>query len=410
MCAGSIVDFRKYRKYIKDHCLQPETKLVLDAITDFYHQFPTVSNIDWAALETFIFSKHLTKLGSKVVTVKAVINNCKSYTPTVAYDELIRYFVELDYAARIALECTKIKEGSADLEQVADLAVKGVKEIGRFVDVESMFVEPDISAVCERIATTGYEWRLRFLNESLGPLRDGDFVLLAARVECGKTTFLASEVSYFLPQMPIDRPIVWVNNEERSEQVFFRIVQAVLDKTTAEVKADPAQAMKDFEEACKGRKILVTDGKTNHEKPLTSLFQDIRPGMIIFDQLDKVHGFSKDDREDLRLGRLYKWARDLAREYGPVITASQVSADVDKKEWPSYIGLDSLRGSKVDKPGEADAIITIGKATDPLPGEEHQRSINIPKNKMTGLGPYHKEELRHGQAIVMIDPLRGRYL
>jgi hypothetical protein len=77
---------------------------------------------------------------------------------------------------------------------------------------------------------------------------------------------------------------------------------------------------------------------------------------------------------------------------------------------PPFIGLDALRGSKVDKPGEADAIITIGKYRAPAtPSDEAKRTINIPKNKLTGGGLYWKEEARHGKFIVTIDPMRARY-
>lgn len=408
MCAESESNYKKYRSYIKDHCIQPETKFILDVMADYYKSFG--GKVIWEALDSFLFSKHAARIGKTGVVLKSIIERMKTYAPSIAYDEVVKSLIEKDYVAQVMQECSEVLAGTSDLEHVHDLSTKGLRDLGRFVDVESMFVIPDVEAVCDRISTTGYEWRMMFFNESLGPLRDGDFVLLAARVECGKTTLLASEVSYILPQMPLDRPIIWVNNEERSEQVFFRVVQSCLNLTTEEVMSDSKNAMKGYDEYRKGRKLLITDGKVNHVKSLTSLFQDVNPGMIVFDQLDKVGGFHNDEGEHIRLGKLYKWARDLAKEYGPVIAVSQLSADADKMEWPMFIGLDSLRGSKVDKPGEVDAIVTVGKALEPKPGEMFQRSINIPKNKLAGRGPYHKEDMRHGQAIVTIDPLRGRYI
>ena len=96
--------------------------------------------------------------------------------------------------------------------------------------------------------------------------------------------------------------------------------------------------------------------------------------------VDKIDGFKSDDAEHMRLGKVYKWARELARTYGPVIAASQLSASAEELRDPPFIGLDALRGSKTDKPGEADAVITIGKYKEPKSEEEEKiRTINVPK-------------------------------
>jgi hypothetical protein len=111
------------------------------------------------------------------------------------------------------------------------------------VEKDELFVSADLSAIADRITSSGYEWRLEALNRSLGPLRIGNFIIVAARVEVGKTTFLASEVSYLAQQLPIDRPVVWVNNEEESSVVFFRIVQAALGQESKVIIACSKSAM-----------------------------------------------------------------------------------------------------------------------------------------------------------------------
>ena len=77
---------------------------------------------------------------------------------------------------------------------------------------------------------------------------------------------------------------------------------------------------------------------------------------------------------------------------------------------PPYIGMSALRGSKTDKPGEADAVITIGKYQAPATEEEELlRTINIPKNKLPGGGKHQVEAERHGKYLVKIDSMRARY-
>ena len=413
MCGIDANNYRKYRPFIKDHVVQPETVIVLNTMGEYYATFPSAIKVDWEAFSSFLLATYAIRLSpDKISTVRGVLTKMSTFTPTIAYEEVIKTLIEMDYLAKIADECVKARDGESDLEAINELTTKALKDVERFIDKTDLFVIPDISSVVDRILSTGYEWRLMSLNRSLGLLRHGDFVIVAARVEVGKTTFLASEASFIASQLPKDRPLIWVNNEEKSDSVFFRVVQATLGKTTKEIMADHKTAMTDYTAAMGGdvKKILITDGNTNHVNALEAMFKEVNPGCIIFDVLDKVGGFNKEERDDLRLGRLYKWARELAREYGPVIAASQLSGSVEELKDPPFIGMESLRGSKTDKPGEADAIITIGKYKAPAtPEEELLRTINIPKNKLPGGGLHVVEAERHGKYLVKIDPMRARY-
>tara|TARA_R110000868_G_scaffold53345_1_gene167565 strand:- start:107 stop:1255 length:1149 start_codon:yes stop_codon:yes gene_type:complete len=378
---------------------------------EFYSSYPGVTKISWEPFNSYLMATYGLRLTpDKVSTLRTVVKKMETFTPTIAYDEVIKSLIERDYLARIADECAKARDGTSDLEAVNALTMEALQDVERYVDKEDLFVSPDISGVVDRILSSGYEWRAMCLNRSLGLLRPGDFLIVAARVEVGKTTFLASEASFIAPQLPKDRPLVWINNEEKSDSVFFRVVQSALGKTTKEILADRDGSMKKYDELMGTRdRIRVTDGKTNDVKTLSLMLKELNPGMIIIDQLDKVTGFTKESEEHLRLGSLYKWARELSRDYGPVIVASQLSEEADHVKDPPFIGFRSLRGSKTDKPGEADAIITIGKWAAPSPEEENLRTINVPKNKLPGNGKYYVESERHGKYIVRLDQLRARY-
>jgi hypothetical protein len=135
-----------------------------------------------------------------------------------------------------------------------------------------------------------------------------------------------------------------------------------------------------------------------------SLCRQYSPSLVVFDQLDKVSIRGEYDRDDIRLGALYKRGREMAKQYCPVIAISQVDATGASTEW---IESHQLRGSKVDKPAEADAIITIGRSLDPT--KQYQRYLHYPKNKLLG-GPRSKEEFRHGFHEVSIRPEIARYI
>jgi replicative DNA helicase len=412
LCAKSKENLSKYRRYIKPHVVMKETNTILDGMDKYYKTFPSVTEFAWDSFSAFLIadqSKRLTD--DSIVKLRMMLTKAKTFVPHHAHEEVVKTLIELDYLALIMEECEKVKEGSSDLEHVHIIATNALKDVERYIEKDELFVSADLSVIADRITSSGYEWRLDALNRSLGPLRTGNFVIVAARVEVGKTTFLASEVSYLAQQLPKDRPVVWVNNEEESSVVFFRIVQAALGQESKVLIADSKAAMVSYTTLMGGDKDKIRVTKDmNNVRDLETLFREVNPGLIIFDQLDKVDGFKSDEREDLKLGKIYKWARELARSYGPVIAASQLSASAVEMKDPPFIGLDALRGSKTDKPGEADVVITIGKYKEPKsPEEEMIRTINVPKNKLPGGGSKQVESDRHGQFLVTIDPIRARY-
>ena len=412
LCAQSKENLAKYRRYIKPHVVVKETNTILDGMDKYYKTFPGVTDFSWESFSAFLIadqSKRLTD--DAIVKLRMMLTKAKAFVPHHAHEEVVKTLIELDYLALIMDECEKVKEGSSDLEHVHILATNALRDVERYIEKDELFVSADLSVIADRISSSGYEWRLDVLNRSLGPLRTGNFIIVAARVEVGKTTFLASEVSYLAQQLPKDRPVVWVNNEEESSVVFFRIVQAAIGKESKTIIADSKTAMEEYTALMGGNKDKIRVTKDmNHVRDLETLFREVNPGLIVFDQLDKVNGFKSEEREDITLGKIYKWARELARTYGPVIAASQLSASaVDMKD-PPFIGLDALRGSKTDKPGEADAVVTLGKYKEPkTPEEEIIRTINVPKNKLPGGGVKHMESHRHGQFLVTIDPIRARF-
>jgi replicative DNA helicase len=147
-----------------------------------------------------------------------------------------------------------------------------------------------------------------------------------------------------------------------------------------------------------GRLLILKQYECNSVHQLDVLFEEYNPCCVIVDQLDKVAGFGKSEREDLRLGALYGWARSVAAKYGPVIAVSQLDADAEGVPYP---GFERLRGSKTDKQGEADLIIMLGSED----RSKTTRCIHTPKNKLDGADEMH----RHAKWEVPFDPIHARY-
>jgi len=215
----------------------------------------------------------------------------------------------------------------------------------------------------------------------------------------GKTTFLASEVSYFAEQC--DSPILWFNNEEQGSKVKLRIYQASLGIGLTELLNNRDKYGKQFFDKT-ARKIILNDAANTTKNDVQRLIELYQPGCIVFDQLDKIQGFS-GDREDIRLGNIYIWARNIAKQYCPVIGVCQADATGEGKRW---LTMDNVASAKTTKQAEADWIIGIGKTHNE--NEEYFRYLSICKNKLLGdedTDPI----LRHGHLTVKINPYIARY-
>jgi replicative DNA helicase len=237
----------------------------------------------------------------------------------------------------------------------------------------------------------GIKWRLPSLQEALGSLNKGDFGFIFARPETGKTTFLASEISHFVEQ--VEGPIIWFNNEERGDKVKTRVCQANLGLSLEEM----------FSNLLENEKIYLTNTKSLvkiydkgfiHKREVEKVVKQLNPSLVVFDQIDKIKGF-KGDREDLKLGAIYMWARELAKDYCPVIGVCQAAASAENKRW---LDMDDVAKSKTEKAAEADFIIGIGKRHDV--GSEDVRFLHLIKNKLTGI---------HARITCNIDARIARY-
>ena len=296
----------------------------------------------------------------------------------------------------------KYATGHGDLDAVIQLSKaleEGVEESLEEVEVVSDDLEFLLANVFSK---PGLRWRLNCLNRSLGSLRKGNFGFVFARPETGKTTFLASEVAYMLTQLKDDDgPIVWFNNEQVGAEVMLRMYQAFFGLTMEQLLSNPGRFKREFQEKVKGRFKLVDNANIDRYQ-VEKILKQLKPSLVIFDQIDKVKGFAAD-REDLRLGAIYIWSRELAKTYCPVIGVCQADGTAEGQKW---LTMDHVSNAKTSKQAEADWILGIGKTH--AEGAEFVRYLNISKNKLLG-DQDSIPDLRHGRFETFIDQEIARY-
>jgi replicative DNA helicase len=253
----------------------------------------------------------------------------------------------------------------------------------------------------------GLHWRLPSLNRSMRPVRAGDFIVLAARPDKGKTSFMASELTYMASQVDTlypgeNRSILWFNNEGPGDRIVTRCFQAALQCTMEDLvkySKEPAsseEAVKKYRSALREKYAHALGGRGgtlrifdihdfwNHE--VEDLMTLHKPAAVLFDMVDNIkfggEANNNGQRTDQLLEAMYQWARLMGVKHDcGVFATSQISADGDGLQYPT---LPMLKDSKTGKQGAADAIITMGAVNDPM--LENSRYFGTTKNKLVRTG------------------------
>lgn len=394
--------YERFSPYVKEHIMSPDSWKIFQDMGVWFDKY---DELEWPGFRTWFKMVRLSD-SSKAALYDIIFTKLEGHTiePDVE-KELSEHLVAKDYATNIAEKALAVSEGDihASLDDVIVLIEKYESEIDRVGEMDKVLVTSDIHEIIA--ATTGgsgLDWRLDNLNEALGPLRKGDFVVVGARPDSGKTSFISSEATNFLSQLDDDKYVLWFNNEEGGAKVRSRTIQSGINWNSEEIQRDPLGAVETFEKECGSmdRFIIVDDAGMPNWK-MEWLMKKYDPGAIIFDQLWKVPGFEKESANEVgRQTMLFNWGREMAKRYAPVITVHQAGGTAGGERW---LPMEALYGSQTGIQGEADAIIMLGRSYDPA--DEEFRFFYIPKNKMYGKSPMH----RNGKFIATIDTTTGRF-
>lgn len=399
--------YNRFSKFIKGDTLPKETKQILQDLKDYYEDHPEEEEIDWARFsEWVVLVKHPTWNQDKLELFSNIFIKLEEHEETCVAESIIEKYIKQEYAAHVADIALRGAEGEViDFSDIESKISEMNIELGLATEEDDYIIASDLEAIVEELETGGLKWRMKFLNKAIGDLLPERFVCVAARPGTGKTTFLASEASYMAEQLPDDRPVLWINNEESGQAVFLRVVQAALQTEEALIKASPKAALSDYEKVVGHKdKIIIVNKADASINDIEQYCKKYNPGLIIIDQLYKVHGYEKSSGNDTaRLGAIFRWGREIAKKYAPVITVHQLKTEADFVEYPSLAML-YLSGTIIQ--GEVDTQIMIG--CNNKPGQEKLRFVGITKSKAVS-GSDVDPLMRDGKTIVEIVPEKAMY-
>ena len=394
-------NYLRFAQFINQDTVSSECWTILKDMEVYFKSHPSINIIVWEDFNTwFKIVKHSGWKLEKYEVYDKIFSSLSTHTATELEESIVEKFVLMDYCQQIADISLQASEGKdIDITDIEALVTAYRKESKRVNDLDSYLVSDDIEQLVDAVYTGGYSWRMNFLNQAVGNLRVGKLVCFAARPNSGKTTWLASEATHIASQLKDDEVVMWFNNEEEGNEVKMRIIQAGIGWTSTDIRDKPLAAKAAFESAVGpiGKIVLVNKADIN-TRDCEEFIRNYNVKCIIFDQLWKIHGFELSSGTDtVRLGNIFKWAREIAKKYAPVITVHQVKTE---GEGMDYIPQSMLYLSGTVVQGEVDTLIMMGKLNS---GPPNNRYLNITKNK-GAYGPVVNPSMREAKGMIEIVP------
>ena len=243
-----------------------------------------------------------------------------------------------------------------------------------------------------------WQFNINSLSRQLYGIGAGEFMIVLARPETGKTSFLVSLMAGPGGFCDQGARVLYLGNEEATERTMLRAVQSASGMTRQQIAEDPKTAMAAF--TCAKANLEMKSVVDWDLDRVEAFVHKMKPNVLVIDQSDKVGVSGQYQATHERLRELYRRIRELAKRHNcALIGVSQASNDAENKTRVTYA---MAEGSKTGKGAEADVILGIGKHSgDNEAGEQdNTRFLTISKNKLSGY---------HGTIPVLMEPEIARY-
>jgi replicative DNA helicase len=397
-------NYKKYSSLIREEYLTDDYRSVFADLDRYFEEEIIDDKIDWLKFKQwFLLIAHPNLADGKAQAISAVCDRlAETEIPTdgsVLTNLNTRHFARL-----ISERALDISTGNGSMEDIRDLIREFSLEVKNINwDADSITSnDQEILALLKGLKHgPRYNWSIPELNLMCGTIGLGDFVILAARPDGGKTTFMACQAVHFAKQLKDGEVLLWCNNEEPRERVAARRLQAGLGWSREEIDKSHTDALKAFQDRIGKDRIISLDKPNMTVYDIEAALDTYSPKVIIIDQIWKLGGFEQAGTTAIeRYAKLSAYVRGLAAKHGPIIGASQLDASADNERFPE---IGSLYGSKTAVQGEADAIILIGQ--DKEEGADI-RFLRAPKNKL----PYAHKDFRSTGCAVKIDKERAQFI
>jgi hypothetical protein len=378
---------RVRREYFAD-----DLKRLYDTLSEAHTKYETDLTVEWLKTLHHEYNPVITRAQSSLIAILLDDIEHEDCPPDDMADDLIISLHKNETARKIANAALDVINGTTNTFGEVRRILEDVTDDGLSPSICEE-VPFDLDRFLEQTSPAGlFKFRLPTLSAEIYGAGRGNFIIVFARPEVGKTSYMCYETAGFLKQ---GLRVAYFANEEPAFRVYLRLLCSYLEEGVPYIEANKRAAIEKFNTVrenlwmndCVGMSITDVDAWVGSH----------RPDVVILDQLDKFNISGNFTRGDERLGELYTYAREIAKRNDCLVYGvSQCSADGEGLQKIDY---SMLAGSKTAKAGEADIILGIGRNPQ-LHGENDHRMFNISKNKINGW---------HGEVGAVLNRLTATY-
>lgn len=386
--------YNSLKHVVPQGMVAPDTLALMQWYGAYFGAFPERDAVDVDELQSLVRLRSAHAAPESVQITLHLIEQLRQKPDDTAINGILGQLYELDLSGRAAALIEKYQRGDE-----VDLAYELSRLSQQAVRSKASATPDDYikTGIDELLAEVSDDKGLKFrriaaLREHVLGLQGGASIAIAARPDKGKTSFIASVLTDFAPQIVqmygSERPILWLNNEGSGKRIIPRIYQAALGKDLNEIilMSNANQLVPAYTEAIGGVADLIRV-KDMHGASLAQIEQVIeaqRPAVVVADMLanfrlsSAVHGANKADAVE----QIWQEWRELMVRHDCIGMATvQISVEGGNMLYPPY---SALKDSKTGIQGATDVIIMMGSLDNP--DAQTIRGLSSPKNKFATPG------------------------
>ena len=372
-------------------------------IVQAYEKFPELAQLNKSELKVLWDMQNPYASVAQKKEFGAYLEDVFSMPPDIAADVMNSYIHNL-WERHVGHKIASLGLALSEGDKEAMTGLLKLLESTRAGFMPTDFGPPTTQDIDVLLGYASNDHRFQFNIETLARhvygIGRGEFGVVFALPETGKSAFalsLCCAPNGFCDQ---GAKVLYLGNEERTERIMLRAIQAYTGMTRDEIAKAPAKAKAIFSRIADF--LVMNDTQDWDLQHIEAYIENVAPDVVILDQGDKVHIGGTYSASHERLRELFKNLREVAKRRNcAIITISQASAEAKGRTRLSPF---DMEGSKIGKAAETDLIIGIGKheAGDIDDSEiDNSRYLTVSKNKLSGW---------HGTIICNIEPEVSRYV